>query len=163
MLQRPPRSTLFPYTTLFRSWHFFRIIDPTTLNRQGNDVGTQYRSGIYTTHAQDRAQVAYALSLLQQQYDVPVVIENEPLQHFYLAEDYHQDYLEKNPGAYCHVDLNLLNEPLQKPTAGYEKPDDEVLQKRLAKCRTTSPNKTAQSVHLAIPMTRSTSRVSTST
>ncbi len=113
-------------------WHFFRIIDPTTLNRQGNDVGTQYRSGIYTTHAQDRAQVAYALSLLQQQYDVPVVIENEPLQHFYLAEDYHQDYLEKNPGAYCHVDLNLLNEPLQKPTAGYEKPDDEVLQKRLS-------------------------------
>ena len=113
-------------------WHFFRIIDPTTLNRQGNDVGTQYRSGIYTTDANDRAHVAYALSLLQQQYDTPIVIENEPLEHFYLAEEYHQDYLEKNPGAYCHVDLNLLNEPLRKPTPTYEKPSDELLQEKLS-------------------------------
>lgn len=113
-------------------WHFFRIIDPTSLNRQGNDVGTQYRSGIYTTNAEERAHVAYALSLLQQQYDKPVVIENEPIEHFYLAEEYHQDYLQKNPGAYCHVDLNLLNEPLQKPTPIFEKPSDELLRDRLS-------------------------------
>lgn len=112
-------------------WHFFRIIDPTTLNRQGNDVGTQYRSGIYTTNALDRAHVAYALSLLQHQYDKPIVIENEPLRHFYLAEDYHQDYLQKNPGAYCHVDLNLLNTPLHKPSPEFIKPDQELLRSQL--------------------------------
>src|SRR5690625_2323576 len=113
-------------------WHFFRIIDPTTLNRQGNDIGTQYRTGIYTTDEQDRAHVAYALGLLQQQYDRPVVVENQPLQHFYVAEDYHQDYLDKNPGAYCHVDLNLLEQPLQKPKMVFEKPDDATLQKQLS-------------------------------
>lgn len=112
-------------------WHFFRMIDPTTLNRQGNDVGTQYRSGVYTTNDQDRAHVAYALMLLQEQHERPVVIENEPLQGFYRAEEYHQDYLEKNPGAYCHVDLNLLAVPLEKPTLHFEKPSDEQLQAQL--------------------------------
>lgn len=112
-------------------WHFFRIIDPTTLNRQGNDIGTQYRSGIYTTNDKDRAHVAYALMLLQEQHKQPIVIENEPLKHFYEAEEYHQDYLEKNPGAYCHVDLNLLAVPLEKPTIYFEKPIDEELQTKL--------------------------------
>src|SRR5690625_36564 len=113
-------------------WHFFRMIDPTTLNRQGNDVGTQYRSGVYTTNEQDQSHVAYALSLLQQPYDAPIVIENQPQQHFYLAEGYHQDCPEKNPAAYCHVDLNLVDQPLDKPAPPFKKPPDDELRARLS-------------------------------
>lgn len=92
--------------------HFFRIINPTTLNQQGNDVGTQYRSGIYFTEAEDEAIITEALEQLQMQYEQPLVVENVPLQQFFKAEAYHQEYLRKNPGGYCHVDLNLANKPL---------------------------------------------------
>lgn len=92
--------------------HFFRMIDPTTLNRQGNDIGSQYRSGIYSTNAHDQAVVAQALVRLQAKYTQPLVVENLPLQNFYLAEDYHQQYLQKNPQGYCHIDLNLALQPL---------------------------------------------------
>lgn len=92
--------------------HFFRIIDPTTLNRQGNDVGSQYRSGIYTLKQHDQARVANLLVQLQSRYSQPLVVENVPLVHFYRAEDYHQQYLSKNPQGYCHVDLALLEQPL---------------------------------------------------
>lgn len=97
--------------------HFFRIINPTTLNRQGNDIGTQYRSGIYTTNQHDQAQVAAALVQLQSRYTQPLVVENLPLQNFYPAEEYHQQYLTKNPQGYCHIDLALANTPLAEETA----------------------------------------------
>lgn len=96
--------------------HFFRIIDPTSLNRQGNDRGTQYRTGIYSTDPADQAIAQAALSQLQQQYKQPIVVENTPLVHFYEAEDYHQDYLTKNPNGYCHVDLRLADKPLEQST-----------------------------------------------
>ncbi|QEY24334.1 bifunctional peptide-methionine (S)-S-oxide reductase MsrA/peptide-methionine (R)-S-oxide reductase MsrB [Neisseria animalis] len=92
--------------------HFFRLIDPTSLNRQGNDVGTQYRSGVYYTDPADEAVIARALQDLQAKYPQPVVVENLPLQNFYPAEDYHQDYLGKNPNGYCHIDLRLAAKPL---------------------------------------------------
>ncbi|MFC3331458.1 bifunctional peptide-methionine (S)-S-oxide reductase MsrA/peptide-methionine (R)-S-oxide reductase MsrB [Paenalcaligenes hominis] len=98
-------------------WHFFRIIDPTTLNKQGNDRGTQYRTGIYSTDPADQAVAQAALAQLQAEYRQPIVVENEALTHFYEAEDYHQDYLTKNPNGYCHVDLNLANKPLAAPAA----------------------------------------------
>ncbi len=115
--------------------HFFRIIDPTSLNQQGNDRGTQYRSGVYSNDSHEQAIVAAALVQLQSRYQQPIVVENLPLDHFYPAEDYHQDYLQKNPRGYCHLDLRLANEPLtalpSKPVFAvekYQKPATESLQ-----------------------------------
>lgn len=87
--------------------HFFRIIDPTTLNRQGPDRGTQYRTGIYYTDEQDRAAILDIMQQVQAGYKAPIVVEAEPVRNFYPAEEYHQDYLRKTPGGYCHVDMAL--------------------------------------------------------
>ena len=92
--------------TLLR--HFFRIIDPTTLNRQGNDRGTQYRSGIYYRDKEDLPVISSILEETQQQHNRPVVTEVLPLANFYPAEEYHQDYLEKNPEGYCHSLTTVL-------------------------------------------------------
>lgn len=87
--------------------HFFRIIDPTTLNRQGPDRGTQYRTGIYYTDEADRTVITDVMQKVQTEYKAPIVVEVEPLRNFYPAEEYHQDYLRKTPGGYCHVDMSL--------------------------------------------------------
>lgn len=87
---------------------FFRVIDPTAYRRQGNDVGTQYRSGIYYRDEADRPVILRAIARTQAQYKRRVVTEVEPLQGFYPAEDYHQQYLKKNPGGYCHIDMGLV-------------------------------------------------------
>ena len=92
--------------------HFFRIIDPTLLNRQGNDRGTQYRTGIYYTAAEQKQVAAIALEVEAKQYREPLVVELEPLQNYTPAEDLHQNYLEKNPGGYCHIRLQTASEPL---------------------------------------------------
>ncbi|WP_165251888.1 peptide-methionine (S)-S-oxide reductase MsrA [Adlercreutzia sp. ZJ304] len=84
---------------------FLRTIDPTSLNRQGNDSGTQYRTGIYWTDSADCRVVSEALEELQQHFEAPIVVEAQQLQSFFPAEDYHQEYLRKNPGGYCHVNL----------------------------------------------------------
>ena len=82
---------------------FFRIIDPTSLEKQGGDVGNQYRTGIYWTDAADEPVVRAELAKLQAACAAPVVVEALPLDCFYQAEEYHQKYLDKNPGGYCHV------------------------------------------------------------
>ena len=87
---------------------FFKTIDPTSLNKQGNDVGTRYRVGIYYTNEKDRSIIIEKLSDLQKSYSSPIVIENEPLKNFYGGEEYHQNYLGKNPNGYCHIDLALF-------------------------------------------------------
>jgi len=87
---------------------FYEAIDPTSLNRQGNDAGTQYRSGIYYTDPADRTVIESSLDRLQRRYDKPVVIEVGPLTSYTPAEEYHQDYLDKNPGGYCHIGRNLF-------------------------------------------------------
>ena len=87
---------------------FFKTIDPTSLNKQGNDVGTRYRVGIYYTDEKDRSIIIEKLSDLQKSYSSPIVIENEPLKNFYGGEEYHQNYLDKNPNGYCHIDLALF-------------------------------------------------------
>lgn len=83
---------------------FFTIHDPTTLNRQGGDAGTQYRSGIYY-HSEDQKEAAEQLIReleAQKIWDHPIVTEVEPLKDFYIAEDYHQEYFAKNPyQPYC--------------------------------------------------------------
>ncbi|HZK02109.1 MAG TPA: peptide-methionine (S)-S-oxide reductase MsrA [Anaerovoracaceae bacterium] len=82
---------------------FFDVIDPTSLNRQGNDVGTQYRTGIYYLDDDDRPVIELAVSNLQKKYEKPIVIEIMPLENYHPAEEYHQDYLAKNPNGYCHI------------------------------------------------------------
>lgn len=87
---------------------FYLAIDPTTLDRQGNDVGTEYRSGIYYTDAADLPVIKDSLAQLQTQYSAPIAIETGLLKTYAAAEDYHQKYLVKNPGGYCHIPLNLF-------------------------------------------------------
>jgi peptide-methionine (S)-S-oxide reductase len=85
---------------------FWKIIDPTVLNRQGPDIGSQYRTGIYYLDEADVPVIQKTKEMQQMKYTKPIVTEIEPLRCFYSAEEYHQKYLEKNPGGYCHIDLN---------------------------------------------------------
>ncbi|MDR3561919.1 MAG: peptide-methionine (S)-S-oxide reductase MsrA [Negativicutes bacterium] len=87
--------------------HFFRIIDPTTLNRQGPDRGSQYRTGVYYSDEAERKIILGFIANKQEKYTQPIVVEVEAYQSFYPAEEYHQKYLQKNPGGYCHIDLGL--------------------------------------------------------
>ncbi len=83
---------------------FFAVHDPTTLNRQGNDVGTQYRSGIYTTTPEQQQEAETVVRQINQGqlFGRPIVTEVLPLSHYSPAEDYHQDYFAKHPGqGYC--------------------------------------------------------------
>ena len=89
---------------------FYRAIDPTTLNRQGNDVGTQYRSGIYYTDPAELEVIERSLAQLQERYEKPIAVEAKPLINYTPAEEYHQDYLDKNPGGYCHIGPGLFED-----------------------------------------------------
>lgn len=82
---------------------FYDIIDPTSINRQGNDTGPQYRSGIFYTEQSDRPVIDASLEHLQKSYDRPLAVLAEPLRNFCPAEEYHQNYLDKNPHGYCHI------------------------------------------------------------
>ncbi len=86
---------------------FFKIIDPTLLNRQGGDIGNQYRTGIYYVDFDDLEIIKKVIEKEQLKYKDPIVTEVKELAFFYYAEDYHQDYLKKNPGGYCHIDMSL--------------------------------------------------------
>lgn len=88
--------------------HMFRFIDPTLLNRQGHDIGTQYRVGVYPETQEDYDRVKAYYELRQKEYSKPLVIELQTLKKFYDAETYHQIYLVKNPMGYCHVNMNLI-------------------------------------------------------
>ena len=112
--------------------YYFRVVDPTSLNKQGNDIGEQYRSGIYYTDEADRAVIAAAIEREQKKFSLPVVVENKALEHFYEAEEYHQDYLAKNPNGYCHIDIKKADEPLPgKAASGYRKPSADELKSKL--------------------------------
>jgi peptide methionine sulfoxide reductase msrA/msrB len=82
---------------------YFHSIDPLSLNQQGNDVGTRYRTGIYYIYGDDRAIIEGVYRAVEREVGVQLVVELEPLHNFYNAEEYHQDYLDKNPAGYCHL------------------------------------------------------------
>lgn len=86
--------------------HLFNIIDPTSKNKQGNDRGIQYRTGIYNYLPEELPVIESYLAMQQQNYNKPLQLELETGLTFYAAEDYHQDYLDKRPFGYCHVDLS---------------------------------------------------------
>ena len=89
-------------------------IDPTSLGRQGMDMGIQYRTGIYSLSEEQKETAAAFLAELQKEYFQPIMIENLPLRQFIPAEEYHQDYLDKNPGGYCHINFEKIKELKQQ-------------------------------------------------
>ena len=118
---------------------FFAIIDPTSKNRQGGDFGTQYRTGVYLAGpwaAEDRAVAERVFAAEAKKREKPLAVELEPLKSFYPAEGYHQKYLEKNPGGYCHVNFDRLKEipegpASSEPRSGYARPSDDELRAKL--------------------------------
>lgn len=96
--------SVLSYADLLDNW-FFRLHDPTTLNRQGNDIGTQYRSAIFPQSPEQAtvAEQAIARAQTSGRWKKPITTTIEPASAWYSAEKYHQDYLRKNPGGYsCH-------------------------------------------------------------
>lgn len=87
---------------------YFAAVDPTSKNRQGNDVGINYRTGIYVTNEKDKEIAMLMLEQLQKQYEAPIQIEVRDSMNYCPAEEYHQKYLDKNPGGYCHLPRVLL-------------------------------------------------------
>ncbi|KMZ50781.1 peptide methionine sulfoxide reductase [Helicobacter pylori] len=112
--------------------YYFKVIDPVSVNKQGNDVGRQYRTGIYYVNGADKEVIDHALKALQKEVKGKIAIEVEPLKNYVRAEEYHQDYLKKNPGGYCHIDLKKADEVIVDDDK-YTKPSDEVLKKKLTK------------------------------
>lgn len=123
---------------------FFKVIDPTSVNRQGNDTGVQYRTGIYYTQSADKEEIFSALHELQTKYEKPLAVEAKILENFYPAEEYHQKYLDKNPGGYCHIPVRafeMAKEPISGPAepgtgeqmqeVGAKHPAAEELKQRL--------------------------------
>ena len=114
---------------------YFKTIDPTSLNKQGNDRGTQYRTGIYYTNDAQKELIEQKIAELAIGYSSKIVIEVEPIKNFYTAEEYHQDYLDKNPGGYCHIEPGLFKMAREanpeKPAPVYKKADKETLKKML--------------------------------
>lgn len=106
----------------------FQVIDPTTEDQQGNDVGVQYRTGIYYGDEADADVVKKSVKKEQKYYEGKIVTEATSLENFYKAEDFHQDYLEKNPNGYCHINLESVNDYAINPI---EK--DEEIVKKLSK------------------------------
>ena len=88
---------------------FWKIIDPTSVNQQGEDIGRQYRSGVYYQNDEDKEIILASVAELQKEYDKPIAVEVCPLEMFWPAEEYHQKYLNKNPNGYCHVPWDLID------------------------------------------------------
>ncbi len=112
---------------------YFDSVDPLAVNRQGNDSGSQYRTGIYYTRQQDIPVIEIAVEALQKRLGKPPAIEVKPLQNYYPAEDYHQKYLDKNPGGYCHIGKAQIEKAagaLVNP-ADYERKDEAALRQGL--------------------------------
>lgn len=108
--------------------HYFRIIDPLSVNRQGNDIGRQYRTGVYYTDDSD-SKIIDKIFHYEEELHGPIAVEKSALKNFIKAEDYHQDYLDKNPGGYCHIDISLSSKPLFDEK--YTMPSDDELRDML--------------------------------
>ena len=101
--------------------YYFMVIDPLSVNRQGNDLGIQYRTGIYYTEADQLPEIDKVYSAQEEKAGVKLAVEKEPLQNFFTAEEYHQKYLEKNPGGYCHIPGSMFTLQQQRQM---ETPED---------------------------------------
>jgi len=107
---------------------YFHVIDPTIENAQGNDIGTQYQTGVYYVSEASKATVERIAAIEKDRYE-DFVVEIEPLERFYGAEEYHQDYLDKNPSGYCHIsreEMRVISEFIVDP-ADYKRPLEEEI------------------------------------
>lgn len=89
--------------------YFFMVIDPLSVNRQGHDVGIQYRTGIYYTDESQLPEIEAVYKEQEEKAGAKLAVEMEPLRNFFKAEEYHQKYLDKNPGGYCHIPGRMLH------------------------------------------------------
>ena len=87
---------------------FFHAIEPTSVNRQGHDVGTRYRTGVYYVADRQLPVIEKVFAEQQAAINEPIAVEVKPLDRFFPADDYHQDYLDKHPDGYCHLPLSLF-------------------------------------------------------
>lgn len=87
---------------------YFKTIDPFSHDRQGNDHGTQYRTGIYYTSDYQKEVALAVVNEVEKELKRKVAVEVKPLKNFYVAEEYHQNYLDKNPGGYCHLSPEVM-------------------------------------------------------
>lgn len=129
---------------------YFYVIDPTVLNKQGNDTGTQYQTGIYYTNTQVQAVVERIVELERGRHKV-FAVEVGPLKNYYPAEEYHQNYLDKNPGGYCHISpakIKLLSS-LKIDAGAYKKPAAETIRDKLTaeQFQVTQQNGTERPFH----------------
>lgn len=106
---------------------FFDVIDPVSINRQGNDVGVQYRTGVYFVNPEDESVIKTAIHALQQRFEQPIAVEVVGLYQYYTAEEYHQKYLDKNPTGYCHIGKGMFEKAakaVERMTSDEEMPSD---------------------------------------
>ena len=89
--------------------YYFMVIDPLSVNRQGEDSGIQYRTGIYYTGEDQLAEIDAVYAAQEEKAGAKLAVELEPIRNFFSAEEYHQKYLEKNPGGYCHIPRSFFN------------------------------------------------------
>ena len=89
--------------------YYFMTIDPTAVNHQGGDTGIQYRTGIYYEDEAVLPEIGKVIKEEQKKYDKPMAVEVKPLESYYPAEEYHQKYLDRNPGGYCHIPAALMH------------------------------------------------------
>lgn len=98
--------------------YYFRVIDPLSVNRQGHDSGIQYRTGVYYTEEEQLPEIQAAFQLVSEKLGAPLAVELSPIGNFYPAEEYHQKYLEKNPGGYCHIPSSFFSLAEQEKKSG---------------------------------------------
>jgi len=111
---------------------YFQVIDPTIENAQGNDIGTQYQTGVYYADEAARATMERIVAIERERHE-DFVVEIEALERFYDAEEYHQDYLDKNPQGYCHIsrgEIRIISEMIVDP-ADYQRPSEELIKAML--------------------------------
>ena len=89
--------------------YYFMVIDPLSINKQGNDRGIQYRTGIYYTEDSQLPEIQKVYKEQEEKAGAKLAVELEPLHNFYSAEEYHQKYLDKNPGGYCHIPQKMFH------------------------------------------------------
>ena len=88
--------------------YYFQVIDPLSVNRQGHDTGIQYRTGIYYTEEAQLPEIREVYRAEEEKAGAKLAVELEPLRNFFPAEEYHQKYLDKNPGGYCHIPASFF-------------------------------------------------------
>ena len=111
--------------------YYFRVIDPLSINKQGNDIGRQYRTGVYYVREEDHDIIEQVFAEQEEQLGQKLAVELKPLRHYILAEDYHQDYLKKNPTGYCHINVKDAEQPLVD-AGHYPKPSQQKLKAALS-------------------------------